>query len=112
MFLSFYVSVFLSLIYSHAELFELRGTTRPEYLTIDEAIDACLATADPGSQSGPAVIADVWDNAGGGSAGDSTYILRRLIERNVAGAALAGAYSTKKTYVLSLVVSCCTLCHS
>ena len=87
------LSVFV-LSRSHAELFELRGTTRPEYLTIDEAIDACLATADPGNQSGPAVIADVWDNAGGGSAGDSTYILRRLIERNVAGAALAGAYST------------------
>lgn len=74
------------------ELFELRGSTRPEYLTIDEAIDACLATADPGNQPGPAVIADVWDNAGGGSAGDSTYILRRLIERNVKGAALAGIW--------------------
>ena len=32
------------------------------------------------------------DNAGGGAAGDSTYILRRLIERNVVGAVLGGLW--------------------
>eukprot|EP01046_Picozoa_sp_COSAG06_P116006 COSAG06_NODE_62964_length_263_cov_1.243902_1_plen_61_part_10 len=31
------LSIFVSLFHCHAELFELRGTTRPEYLTIDEA---------------------------------------------------------------------------
>ena len=68
------------------ELFGLRGQTRPTFLTIDQAIDAALAGPKP------AVIADVWDNAGGGAAGDSTFILRRLIERGVGGAALAGLW--------------------
>eukprot|EP01051_Picozoa_sp_SAG22_P017875 SAG22_NODE_2860_length_2150_cov_2.048269_2_plen_315_part_01 len=68
------------------ELFGMRGTTRPQYLTVDDAIDAALAGPKP------AVIADVWDNAGGGAAGDSTFILRRLIARGVQGAALAGLW--------------------
>ena len=52
-------------------------------MTVDQAIDAALAGPKP------AVIADVWDNAGGGAAGDSTFILRRLIDRGIAGAACA-----------------------
>ena len=38
------------------------------------------------------MIADVWDNAGGGAAGDSTFILRRLIDRGIAGAALCAIW--------------------
>jgi microcystin degradation protein MlrC len=34
------------------------------------------------------VLADGADNPGGGAAGDSTFVLRRLIERGVSGAAL------------------------
>jgi len=67
------------------ELVAMRGTTAPPYLTPDEAIDRALAnTADA-----PVVIADGTDNPGGGAPGDSTHILRRLIERGVEGAALA-----------------------
>ena len=47
------------------------------------AIDTALA-APPGL----VVIADSADNPGGGAAGDSTFILRRLVERGIAGAAL------------------------
>ena len=36
----------------------------------------------------PIVLADVADNAGGGAPGDSTFILRRLVERGVKGAAI------------------------
>ena len=36
--------------------------------------------AQPGK---PAVIADVWDNPGGGVAGDGTLILRRIIDRGM-----------------------------
>ena len=75
-------------------------------MTIDEAIDAALDTADAARQSGPAVIADVWDNAGGGSAGDSTYILRRLIEREVAGAALAGMAERNLVYMARIDCKC------
>ena len=33
------------------------------------------------------VLADVWDNPGGGTAGDATFVLRRFIERGVRDAA-------------------------
>ena len=38
------------------------------------------ASANPAK---PAVIADVWDNPGGGVAGDGTVVLRQLIERGI-----------------------------
>jgi microcystin degradation protein MlrC len=47
-------------------------------LTVDEAIDAAQ-----GQEHGPVVLADVADNPGGGAAGDSTFILTRLVERGV-----------------------------
>ena len=53
---------------------------------LGEALDAALAT--PG---GPVVLADVADNAGGGAPGDSTYMLRALLERGVQSVA-SGTY--------------------
>src|SRR5690606_20475389 len=64
------------------ELFALRGTTGHEYLSIDDAIDQALATP-----SGPVVMTDVWDNPGGGTAGDATFVLRRFLERGITNAA-------------------------
>ena len=61
------------------ELIGLRGTTTPPYLSADEAIDLALA-AEPGK---PMVVADPSDNPGGGAPGDSTHVLRRLMERGV-----------------------------
>ena len=37
---------------------------------------------------GPVVLADSADNAGGGAASDSTFILRRMVERGIGSAAL------------------------
>lgn len=65
------------------ELIALREQLDPPWLGIDAAIDAALA-APPGL----VVIADSADNPGGGAAGDSTFVLRRLVERGVHGAAL------------------------
>ncbi|MCV0425634.1 MAG: M81 family metallopeptidase [Roseibium sp.] len=56
------------------ELFSYRGTTRPEFLTPGAALAKAAAHPD-----GPVVIADVWDNPGGGVAGDSTIMLRRAL---------------------------------
>jgi microcystin degradation protein MlrC len=56
------------------ELFSFRGTTRPDFLTPGAAL--AKAVSHPG---GPVVIADVWDNPGGGVAGDSTILLRRAL---------------------------------
>ncbi len=65
------------------EFFAMRGKTQPDYHSPDEAIDIAL------KDGGTVVVADPSDNPGGGAPGDSTVILRRLIERKVTGAALA-----------------------
>jgi microcystin degradation protein MlrC len=65
----------------------MRGRSRPEFLAPDAAIDQALATGKR-----PAVIADAWDNPGGGVAGDSTIILRRLIERGIRDAAVGSIW--------------------
>eukprot|EP01047_Picozoa_sp_COSAG01_P064915 COSAG01_NODE_8671_length_2702_cov_2.911256_3_plen_188_part_00 len=60
------------------ELFELRGQTRPDYWAPDEGVEEAYRL---GSAGRPAVIADVWDNPGGGPAGDGTVILQSLLRR-------------------------------
>jgi microcystin degradation protein MlrC len=69
------------------EFFAMRGKTQPAFHTPDEALD--IAALPSVSVAGPVVIADPSDNPGGGAPGDSTVILRRLIERGVKDAALA-----------------------
>lgn len=60
------------------EIFDGREEMRGTYLGIDDALDRAVA-----AKSGPIVLADVSDNAGGGAPGDSTFILRRIIERGI-----------------------------
>jgi microcystin degradation protein MlrC len=66
------------------KLIGLRAGSSPPMVTIDEAIDIAAQ-----SEGGPIVVADTTDNPGGGAAGDNTDYLRRLIERQVVGAAVA-----------------------
>ena len=61
----------------------MRDRTVTPHDTIDEAIDFALA-----APAGPIVLADVADNAGGGAPSDSTFFLRRLVERGVRDAAI------------------------
>lgn len=69
------------------ELFDLRGTTRPEFQSPCAALNvAANATV------GPVVVADVWDNPGGGVPGDSTIILRAMMQRGIQNAALASIW--------------------
>jgi microcystin degradation protein MlrC len=84
------------------ELFALRGRTSPPFLSIDEALDRALAAeggppapaaqaAAPAAQADrrkPIVIADSGDNSGGGAGSDSTFVLRRLLERGIGDVAL------------------------
>lgn len=60
-------------------LYSLRGSFRNTEVSVDEALDR--ATSWVGKT--PAVIADMWDNPGGGSAGDATVILTACIERKL-----------------------------
>jgi microcystin degradation protein MlrC len=69
--------------------FELREEVSLRPLELDEAIDRALAvTGEAGAARRPVVLADQSDNPGGGAPGDSTFVLRRLLERGVADAAL------------------------
>ncbi|HEV7717691.1 MAG TPA: M81 family metallopeptidase [Arsenicitalea sp.] len=58
------------------ELFALRGTFMMPQVNEHVAVDTALA-----APNGPVVIADVWDNPGGGTAGDATVILQALLDR-------------------------------
>ena len=66
------------------ELFSMRGKTRPVMISLGEAMDQVQVKNDR-----PIVIADVWDNPGGGVPGDSTIILQEMIRRKVLNAAFA-----------------------
>ena len=70
------------------EVFALRGQTAMPMLGIDAGLDAALELA--ARKTGrPTVVADVWDNPGGGVAGDGTLILRRMLERGIGNFAVA-----------------------
>ncbi len=58
------------------ELFAMRGTFMVNQVDEKVAVEAALA-----APAGPVVIADVWDNPGGGTAGDATVLLAELIHR-------------------------------
>jgi microcystin degradation protein MlrC len=65
------------------ELIGLRQELAVRSPGIDAALDEALAF-----DGGPVVIADGADNPGGGAASDSTFFLRRLIERGITNAAV------------------------
>ena len=69
-------------------LYAMRRDTAMPMLGIDAGLDAALDIQGRGSGK-PVVIADVWDNPGGGVAGDATNILRRIIERGIDDVAVA-----------------------
>ncbi len=65
------------------ELFAMRGTFMVRQVDETEAVAAALA-----APRGPVVIADVWDNPGGGTAGDATVVLAELIRRGATDVAV------------------------
>lgn len=74
------------------ELYSFRGTTKPELLKPAQAIEHATHTIMHNNTTAaqlPVVIADVWDNPGGGVAGDSTIILNELMQRKISNAAFA-----------------------
>ena len=65
------------------ELFSKRGTfIMPQIDEIEAVTQAVAAT------SWPVVVADVWDNPGGGTAGDATVLLQELLARGVSDVAI------------------------
>lgn len=72
------------------QVWAARDAIVPPFFTIDAAIDRVLATSATTPPDGrPFVLAETADNPGIGAAGDSTFLLRRLVERGVGGFALS-----------------------
>jgi microcystin degradation protein MlrC len=69
-----------------AEIWDLRRQTVTPHDSIDEGLDQLARVT-----GGPLVLADVADNAGGGAPGDSTFILRRILDRGI-GNVVSGCY--------------------
>ena len=65
------------------ELIAMRDALTVRYPDIDTSLDEALAF-----DGGPVVISDGADNPGGGAASDSTFILRRMVERGIRNAAI------------------------
>lgn len=65
------------------ELFSLRGTFMMPQLDEKQAVARALK-----AENGPVVIADMWDNPGGGTAGDATVVLGELIAQGAQGVAV------------------------
>lgn len=65
------------------EVIAAREALRIDHPELDVALDRALASATQ-----PVVIADGADNAGGGAGSDSTFFLRRMLERGISNAAL------------------------
>lgn len=62
--------------------FAMREQIVPPSLSIDDGLQRAL------SLQGPIVIADTSDNPGGGAAGDSTHLLRAMLDRGLDNAVL------------------------
>src|SRR4051812_5544439 len=64
------------------ELYAMREKTAMTMLSAGDGIDRALAVhaSTPGK---PVVIADIWDNPGGGVPGDGTFVLREMLARGL-----------------------------
>lgn len=78
------------------ELVSLRDETRQPLLSIDEALDHVQQ-----SPHYPIVAADGADNPGGGAPSDSTFILRRVIDRGVEDVLIAFLHDPQAVNILA-----------
>jgi microcystin degradation protein MlrC len=67
--------------------YAMRERAAARRLPLAEALDVALAEMQQ-AEGRPVVLADTADNAGGGAAGDSTFVLRALLDRGVRDVAL------------------------
>ena len=64
------------------EIFSLRGKVMMEQTSVEVALDRAAAIS-----ARPVVIADMWDNPGGGTAGDATVLLQAVLDCGMADVA-------------------------
>jgi microcystin degradation protein MlrC len=79
------------------EVWDLWDKLPPPFISVEEAVNRIAR--HQGRR--PLVLADAADNPGLGAAGDSTFLLRRLIERKVGGVAIAPFWDQLATHAAS-----------
>ena len=67
-----------------AAILAAKPSLKRHYPTLDEALDRAIMPGDK-----PVILADASDNPGAGGLGDTTHILRRILERGITGCAMA-----------------------
>jgi microcystin degradation protein MlrC len=67
------------------DFFAIRHETQPSYVAVGAAMDRARGHND----TRPLVLADVSDNAGGGAASDSTFVLQAMLDAKLTNAAIA-----------------------
>ncbi|MCQ8783737.1 M81 family metallopeptidase [Mangrovibrevibacter kandeliae] len=72
-------------------LFALRGRTAMEVLGVEAGLDVVAASLRR-ERAAPLVVADIWDNPGGGVAGDGTHILRAMMARGMTSIGVAAIW--------------------
>lgn len=77
------------------EFWELRDAIGPDLLGIDDALDCALALP----AGGPVVLADIADNPGGGAPGDSTFLLRRIVQRGIGNAVIGALWDLGAVHI-------------
>ncbi|TIW98253.1 M81 family metallopeptidase [Mesorhizobium sp.] len=70
------------------ELYAMREKTAMTMLNTADGIERALAVRKENPDR-PVVIADIWDNPGGGVAGDGTVVLRELLVRGISNVGMA-----------------------
>ena len=70
------------------ELYRMRKETAMPMFDTEAGLEKAIEIRASHPEQ-PVTIADVWDNPGGGVAGDATYILRRMMERGMDNFAVA-----------------------
>ena len=65
------------------EIFALRDLTHTPHDSVEKGLDFAVS-----ANQGPIVLAEVADNAGGGAPSDSTFVLRRLVDRAIRDVAI------------------------
>ncbi|TIX91031.1 MAG: M81 family metallopeptidase, partial [Mesorhizobium sp.] len=69
-------------------LYAMREKTAMTMLNTADGIERALAVRKENPNK-PVVIADIWDNPGGGVAGDGTVVLRELLVRGISNVGMA-----------------------
>lgn len=71
------------------EIFAMRGSTKMQITDISDVVDRALQHP---KDARPLVVADIWDNPGGGTASDNTELAHVLIDAGITNAGIAGIW--------------------